>query len=98
MLGLARLLLARDGRTDDDVRQAVELAERAQALGDGPRVDVLDVLATAYGAAGRYAQAVDAAQRALAAASRDASATDRTILEKRLGEYRRRAASSDARN
>ena len=29
MLALARLLLERDGRTDDDVRQAVELAERA---------------------------------------------------------------------
>jgi tetratricopeptide (TPR) repeat protein len=69
--------------------EAVRLAERANELTENPDANMLDTLAAAYAAAGRFEQAVAAAQAALDRAA----AGDDPLLEQeiavRLESYRR---------
>jgi tetratricopeptide (TPR) repeat protein len=81
------LATARDPALRDPPR-AVELAERAVRLSRGPAPDVLDTLAAAYAAAGRFDAAVREAERALAAAEAGGSATLVPPLRERLAGYR----------
>ena len=56
------------GNPDANVRQpdeAIRLAERAAELTRYQHPNILDTLATAYAAAGRFDQAIELAQRAL---------------------------------
>ena len=83
---LAGLLADRDGVAARPA-EAVQLAERACALTGHADAVLLDVLAAAYAAAGRYADAVPAARRAIdvaTAAGHDDMARD---IERRLAAY-----------
>jgi tetratricopeptide (TPR) repeat protein len=64
---------------------AVRLAERAAALADGEEAEALDTLAAAYAEAGRFADAVRTARRALALAEPDSSLA--TEVRQRLALY-----------
>jgi len=70
-----------------DGRQAVELAERTCKATQNSVPTMLDTLAAAYAEVGRYAAAVDAAQRALALLRRTPGTPTRE-LEQRLILYR----------
>ncbi|MFQ5411885.1 MAG: tetratricopeptide repeat protein, partial [Phycisphaerae bacterium] len=77
---------------DPEVRQpdeAIRLAEYAAELTRHRNMNVLDTLAAAFAAAGRYDQAVSTAGRALAVATNAASGPIVNQIEKRLDLYRR---------
>ena len=78
-----------------DPKRAVDCARRAADLsGDGdPRI--LDILAAAYAAAGRFELAVTTAQRALGAASSPQWSQKAEGIRKRLKLYRARTAPID---
>ncbi len=66
---IARILVTRSEPEERDVSQAIELGERAAALSRYQDAKVLDTLAEAYAAAGRFDRAVETAQAALALAT-----------------------------
>jgi len=71
--------------------RAVELAERAVQLDGGRQPIVLDALAAAYAEAGRFAEAVQTAQRAMARASDPSTRTPAELqkaIQARLELYR----------
>lgn len=79
---------------DEDVRrpdEAVTLAQRAAALTERRQPAVLDALAAAYAAAGRFGNAVETAEQAVALASQAGDAALARAIEARLERYRRRA-------
>lgn len=85
---LAWILATSDGPPPRDPATAVRLAEQARELAGPERALVLDPLAAAYAAAGRFDEAVQTAERALElarAAGQDRLARD---IEARLVEYR----------
>ena len=63
--GLAWLLATCPEASLRDGRKAVELARQAERLSGGKQAEILDTLAAAYAEAGRYAEAVETARRAL---------------------------------
>ena len=63
--------------------EAVVFAEQARSLGDGDPI-VLDTLAAAYAEAGRFADAVQAARRALSLATSQDNAALANVLSGRL--------------
>jgi tetratricopeptide (TPR) repeat protein len=67
LLDLSWLLAAHPGPAFHDPDEAVRLAERASRLTGSPDAAVLDTLATAYAAAGRFDVAAATARAALAA-------------------------------
>jgi tetratricopeptide (TPR) repeat protein len=77
-------------RPEGDVGQALSLAERACRETDGRSPECLDVLATAYASAGRYPEAVRAAERAVELASAAGRTALARQIEARLKLYRSR--------
>jgi Flp pilus assembly protein TadD len=77
--------------------EGIRLGERARALTGGNDVRVLDALAAAYASAGRYSEAVGAAQQALALLPADRPGTEETdrLLRDRLALYRQRKPFRD---
>ncbi len=70
-----------------DGPKAVELAQRAAKLTDGRDLDVLDTLAAAYAEAGRFTEAVQTAEQALASASSQNSTELADTLRSRIKLY-----------
>ena len=68
--------------------EAVELAQRALQLSGGNEPARLGTLAAAYAEAGRFPEAVQAAQRALALAASQANSTLASTISARIGLYR----------
>jgi tetratricopeptide (TPR) repeat protein len=68
--------------------EAIRLAKRAAALGAGDNPTVLDTLAAAYAAAGRFEEAVATAERALVAARRYGDHQLAAEIRERLELYR----------
>ncbi len=67
--------------------QAVELAQRAANLPGGRVPMILDTLAAAYAESGRFSEAVQTAERALALASRQNNAALADVLRDRIKLY-----------
>jgi spermidine synthase len=65
MYGLAWILASCEDSSFRDPNRAIELAERAYRLTDYANPGMLDVLAAAYAAAGRFSDAVTTAEKAL---------------------------------
>ena len=78
---LAWLLATRAEASAEERREAVPLAERASAARGGADPSLLDTLAVAYAAAGRFDEAVATAARAAALA--DAAGQPQTAREMR---------------
>lgn len=74
-----------------DRKQAVALAERANSLSNGRDPFALHSLAAAYASDGRYADAIDAAQRALDLATAARNFRLRDALTRELASYRSNA-------
>lgn len=85
-IGLAMLLAACPDASIRNGDEAVGLAERAKALGDGDPV-VLDALAAAYAEAGRFTDAVQAARKALNLAKGQGNVALANVLSGRLELY-----------
>ena len=83
---LAWLLASGDGVAARPA-EAVQLAERACTLTRNADAVLLDVLAAAYAAAGRYGDAVPAARRAIDVATADGHADVARDIERRLAAY-----------
>jgi tetratricopeptide (TPR) repeat protein len=71
-----------------DPDDAIAIAERAAALSGGEAPAVLDTLAAAYAAAGRFDDAVRTAERAAAASRRSGDARGAAAIERRARGYR----------
>jgi Flp pilus assembly protein TadD len=69
--------------------RAVELAQQAERLSGGKDPSILGTLAAAYAEAGRFAEAVAVAQRALDLAIAQANTQQAEALRARLGLYRK---------
>jgi tetratricopeptide (TPR) repeat protein len=67
--------------------EAIELARRADGLSGRQRADVLDTLAAAYAEAGRFAEAVATARRALNLAQQQQEPSLANLLQKRIASY-----------
>ena len=67
--------------------EAIELARRAVNLTDGQQPAIVDTLAAAYAEAGRFAEAVETAQQALALASSQNNATLAAKVRARIRLY-----------
>ena len=82
---LAWILAAHPDAEVRDAAEAIELAERAAARTDHRYANILDTLAAAYAAAGRFDEAVATAQRAVELAPGDESirAHQRAYLDRR---------------
>jgi tetratricopeptide (TPR) repeat protein len=88
LMELAWLLAAHPNSRLRDPNEAVRLAERASRLRRRQDAAVLDVLATAYAAAGRFDRAVATARAALAALPASASQSElATSIQRRLDLY-----------
>jgi tetratricopeptide (TPR) repeat protein len=86
LVGLALVLATADAPGVRDAPEAVRLAERAATLTNGAP-EVLRVLALAYRAAGRTADAVEAAQRGAAIARARGDARLAAALEEQASRY-----------
>jgi tetratricopeptide (TPR) repeat protein len=73
---------------------AVEFAQRADRLTGGKNAAVLDVLAASYAEAGRFPEAVETAQRALAAAENNPALS--SAIQEKLKLYRAGSAFHEA--
>jgi tetratricopeptide (TPR) repeat protein len=85
---LARVLATVQDPKLRDASEAVRLAERAVYLTSGQQPDLLEALATAYGEAGRFSDAVKAAQIALEMATSGGDMKMAASLGARLERYR----------
>jgi tetratricopeptide (TPR) repeat protein len=85
---LAWLLAINDPAQGGDPAQAVDLAERALKLAGGENAQSLDTLAAAYAAAGRFPEAVAAAERAAELARATGQAQLAEVIRDRLRQYR----------
>ena len=85
---LAWLLATAPDPRHRDPELAVRLAERAARRAGDDAVDVLDTLAAAYAAAGRFDEAVGAQQRAIALAERAGRKAVASEFRRRLALYR----------
>lgn len=90
---LARLLATSADPALRDPVEAVTLAERAAALAHGQGIRILDALATAYAAAGRFDRAVAAAESALQQATAGNVQSAIPEIKTRLDFYRRQQAA-----
>jgi tetratricopeptide (TPR) repeat protein len=85
---LAWLLATGQSPAKEDLAQAVELSERACRLTPKERWDYVDTLAAAYAAAGRFREAVAAAQKAIELAEASRQTRPAEEIRKRLELYR----------
>jgi len=85
---LAWLLATSDPAQGGDPALAVRLAQRARELGGQENAQCLDTLAVAYAAAGRFADAVLTAQRAMQLAQSTGQAPLAKLIQSRLELYR----------
>jgi tetratricopeptide (TPR) repeat protein len=85
---LAWLLASREAAQGGDPTRAVQLAQRARQLGGQENAHCLDTLAAAYAAAGRFADAVLAAERAAELAESSGQAALAKKIRLRLELYR----------
>jgi tetratricopeptide (TPR) repeat protein len=76
--------------------RAVELAEQAERLSGGKNPAILGTLAAAYAEAGRLAQAVATAQRALELATAQTNSADVEALRAQIGLYQAGSPFRDA--
>ncbi len=67
--------------------EAVQLAEKADALTRGASVAILDTLAVTYAAAGRFDKASETARRAIALAEKDSDDKTAIILRQQLAHF-----------
>jgi tetratricopeptide (TPR) repeat protein len=67
--------------------EAIEHARRADQLCGGKRADVLDTLAAAYAEAGRFAEALSTARKALDLATRQKDRAMADLLRTRIALY-----------
>jgi tetratricopeptide (TPR) repeat protein len=81
------LATARD-RTLRDVPEAIQLAERACKQSNNSQAAFLDTLGVAYGAAGRFEDAIGATKQAVKAAEKAAQPAVVQEMQKRLELYR----------
>ncbi|MEE9211354.1 MAG: tetratricopeptide repeat protein, partial [Phycisphaeraceae bacterium] len=88
MNGLAWILATHPITGAREPNQAIELAERAAKLTQHHSAAVLDTLAAAYAAAGRFDRAVTTAQEALELATNAQTATLADQIRTRLERYR----------
>lgn len=72
---------ARDGQ------EAIELAQRAMALSDGKRPEILGTLAAAYAETGQFAQAVQTARKAVELATQQNNTAMAEAIERTIGAY-----------
>jgi tetratricopeptide (TPR) repeat protein len=84
---LARILATHPDPVMRDGNDAVKLAERACELAKQPDANQLDTLGAAYAEAGRFADAISAAQKALDRAPSGQSALA-TEIQRHLNLYR----------
>jgi tetratricopeptide (TPR) repeat protein/mono/diheme cytochrome c family protein len=77
--------------------EAIQLAERAAALMNRRDVTVLDTLAAAYAAAGRYAEAVDTERTALEIVEKAGATSAAEPIRERLDLYRQKRPYVDRR-
>jgi tetratricopeptide (TPR) repeat protein len=77
--------------------EAVALAERAERLTGGQDASILDALAAAYAEAGRFADAVDTANRAERLAAQQGKPDLAAEIKARAGLYQAKTAYRDAR-
>lgn len=94
---LAWLLATGSDARHRDPLLAVELAERAARLSDGSDPAILDTLAAAYASAGRFADAVRTARRAVRLGREGGDAVLSAAIEKRLALYHSRSAFVEGR-
>jgi tetratricopeptide (TPR) repeat protein len=85
---LAWLLATDDPAQGGDPTEAVQVAERARQFSGAESIQCLDTLAAAYAAAGRFADAVTAAERAVQLAESAGQATLARLIRARLELYR----------
>jgi len=88
--GAARLLDAKTGASADERREALALAEAANALCSPHRADVLETLANAHAALGEFEAAIAALEEALTLPGPQKSAPLAARLRARLDELRAR--------
>ena len=84
---LARFLATCPDENFRDGERAVALGERARTLTEGRNARVLDTLAAAYAAAGRYSDALTTADQAQQRAKLDGDAVLAEAIEERLVLY-----------
>lgn len=89
---LALILATDEDPKIRDGREAVVLAERACELTDHQHALVLDTLGVAYAEVGRFNEAVDSAERALAIARSSGQSELAAHIESRLEQYRSRVS------
>jgi len=85
MNNLSWILATREERQFRDPKEAIRLAERAGELTGFKKPDLLDTLAVAYGADGRFSDAVSTAQKAVDLAR---SSGDKQLAEEIRGRLR----------
>jgi spermidine synthase len=90
LTGLARLLATHPDPAVRDPPRAVRLAERANGLAKSGDAGILDTLAAAYAAAGRFAEAQAALERALRLTPASGPGPRREALQDRLRLYQAR--------
>jgi tetratricopeptide (TPR) repeat protein len=78
--------------------EAVELAQRAIRLAGGPQPTLLDTLAAAYAEAGRFSEAVSAAQQALELAWKSNDLSQAAAIRQRLRLYEAGSAFHEPRD
>jgi len=88
LVGLAQVLAVKPNPDSNDTSMAVELAERAASLTGNKNATVLDTLAIAYAAAGRFDDALKAGQSALELASDENNSQLASAIAKRLDLYK----------
>ncbi|HUW18577.1 MAG TPA: tetratricopeptide repeat protein [Sedimentisphaerales bacterium] len=86
--GMAWLLATRPGGSASELQEAVRLAERACELTEYQNAAIVDTLAAAYAAAGRFEEAVKAAESALGSASKADELAEQ--IRERLELYRQK--------
>ncbi len=85
--GLAWILATNGNANFRNAGEAVQLAERLCTLTDNKRVDALDTLAAAYAEAGRFKEAIQSAQKAIALADAGNEREFAAHIQERLNLY-----------
>ncbi len=90
MTGIAQILAVHYDPKVRDANEAVAFAERAAELTKYENATIVDTLATAYAAAGRFKRAIDTAQKALSLAMKEKNDELAGQITKRLELFRQK--------